>query len=143
MGWTSYLEDIIDKLNSDLDRVKRDASVGLNQSAHVQALIRVCERFLAAINEHLDLATDPKLDLAHELFTLRETNALLSRRLNNMEEADRKLKELTVKHAELQKRFDEVNGKAAKRFAEIKEMEKRYGRLEKEYARGGKHRRKG
>lgn len=85
MGWASYLEDIIDKLNSDLDRVKRDTSSGLNQSAHVQALVRVCERFLVAIDEHLELATDPKLDLAHEVVTLREANASLARRLNNLE----------------------------------------------------------
>lgn len=143
MGWASYLEDIIDKLTSDLDRVKRDSSVGLNQSAHVQALVRVCERFLATINEHLEFATDPKLDMAYELTKLQETNASLLRRLNNLEEADQRLKELTVKHTELQKRFDEANGKAARRFAEIKELEKKYERLEKEYARGSKNRRKG
>lgn len=133
MGWASYLEDIVDKLNSDLNQVKRDTSEGLDRSAQVRALIRVCERFLAGINEHLELATDPDLDLA---------NASLGRRLGILEDADRRLKELTARHSELQQRFDEANGKAARRYAEIKEWEKKYERLEKEYARAGKNRRR-
>lgn len=142
MGWASYLEDIVDKLNSDLNQVRRDTSEGLDRSAQVRALIRVCERFLAGINEHLELATDPELDLANELIKLREANASLERRLGILEDADSRLQDLAAKHSELQQRFDEANGKAAKRYAEVKEWEKKYERLEKEYARAGKNRRR-
>lgn len=59
----------------------------------------------------------------------------LEREKKEMEELRQEHASLQERHSALQKDFNEVNGKSARRFAEIKELEKKYGKLEKEHLR--------
>jgi predicted nuclease with TOPRIM domain len=142
MGWASYLEDIIERLSSDLDEIRNASTPDIERPAKLRALIRVCERFIADINEHLEVATDPQLDLANELIKLKEANRRLGLKANLLEENQQRLKELETKYSNLEKRFNEVNGKSAKRYAEMKELEKKYEKLEKEHSRMGRNKRR-
>lgn len=141
MGWVSTLEDIVERLTSDLDNIKRNyrtKSSTVEDRPKLQALIRTCEKFIDDVNKHMELATSPEINLAAELLELKKENAVLRAKVKELEDTKKKLGELTEKYQTLEKDFMHVNAKSAKRFAQVKEMEDSYKRLEKSYARSGK-----
>lgn len=135
MGWASYLENIVERLNSDLNQIKKDyRDIGTKKTVstyeiekRLHALIRVCESFVRDINAHLEIATDPELSLADEVLELREKVKIL-------EDTQNKLSEMDEKCNRLQMDFDRANGRAGKNFAELEEMKKMYRKLEKDFA---------
>lgn len=78
MGYASYLEDIRDRLdrsNRDLDEVTSALGVPNPTRANRDDALRVLANakvLLRRIHQTLDLATDPQLNLAHEVEQQRE-----------------------------------------------------------------------
>jgi chromosome segregation ATPase len=72
MGFASYLEDIRDRLLENVSSInaaleQKNAS---ETRAQAKALLVACERVLDSINCHLDIATDPQVNLAFEVTEL-------------------------------------------------------------------------
>jgi seryl-tRNA synthetase len=86
----------------------------------------------------MEIATDPELNLVAELIELKEKNKVLQGKAKTLEDTKNKLDELTAKYLKLEKDFMHLNAKSAKRFAQFKEMEDYYKRLEKNFARSGR-----
>src|SRR5215218_5819914 len=140
MGWASFLENILQRLNSDLDLIKESRNADRRKPTketerHLNALIRVCEKFMAEIRTHLDLATDPDVDVAHEIIELRKQNAALTTKVALLAETEIKLANTQSRCQQLQKDFDHANGRAAKNYAQLEELDRRYKHLEKEHTR--------
>lgn len=143
MGWVSLLEDKLERLHSDLDLIRKTRPTRerrKNYSAseterHLDALIRVCESFIRDIHKHLEIATDPEMELADELLEKRKENQMLSEKARTLDETKTKLKDLTHMVNKLQKDFDAANGRAGKYYAELEECRRRYKHLEKEAVR--------
>lgn len=82
MGFVSYLEDITDRLNQGIQTWSRDLSEGSADASapdfkKFQALVLTASRDLARLVNLLDIATDPSLDLANEVNSLRAENERL------------------------------------------------------------------
>ncbi len=144
MGWVSFLEDKLERLNSDLNQIRRSRKSrdlkSKKQSIpdaerHLFALMGVCDSFMRDINKHLELATDPKLELADELLTIKRENEILNGKLKDHEQAQARLAELTQKCNQLQKDFDHANSRAGKYYAQLEDMNRQYKHLEKDYVR--------
>ncbi len=77
MGWVSYLEDIRDRVESELNRlnltVSRKPSPGEieHNKEVVQAIYRQTSALLDEINKLLEIATDPSINTAHEIRVLK------------------------------------------------------------------------
>jgi chromosome segregation ATPase len=144
MGWVSFLEDKLDRLNSDLDQIRRSRKSRDTQSKkqstsdaerHLHALIGVCEGFMRDINKHLEMATDPKLEMADELLELRKENHILRGKVKILDGTQTKTAQLAQKCSQLQKDFDNANGRAGKYYAQLEDIGRRYKHLEKEHVR--------
>lgn len=82
MGYASYLEDIRDRLDRDLDEVTSALDVPNPTRANRDDALRVLANakvLLRRIHQTLDLATDPQLNLAHEVEQQREVIRRLER----------------------------------------------------------------
>lgn len=138
MGWASTLEDIVERLTSDLEAIKRNRAentVAVDDGNKLEALIRTCERFLADVNKHLEVATAPELELADELIRSERENGRLRAQVQELERTKKSLAELSERYSELEKAFMTANANSAKRYARIKEVEADYKRLEKSHSR--------
>ncbi len=96
MGWVSKLEDIVERANESIHMSEREVA---NPPAEVWSAIRLLgdkQRKLETLHsefrsevkgldEYIDLATDPRIDLAVELKELRERNALLAEENTRMQ----------------------------------------------------------
>ena len=70
MGYASYLEDILDRSTRDLDAATSALKAPKPTSAHRDDALRAvgdAKTLLLRIRRTWDLATDPELDLAHEV----------------------------------------------------------------------------
>lgn len=78
VGYASYLEDILNRLGHDLRGLGAtlDAS-GWSTAREVEArkLLRRSEELVYDILQHWEYATDPHLDLAHELVRVKQERA--------------------------------------------------------------------
>jgi chromosome segregation ATPase len=145
MGWVSMTEDAIERISSGINQLKKynletvSPRVLQKHKQDIYDLIKTCESHMRDIRSHLDIATDPKLDLVDENKRLKarikELEKELEREKKEMEKLQQEHASLQERHSALHKDFNEVNGKSARRFAEIKELEKKYGKLEKEHLR--------
>jgi chromosome segregation ATPase len=143
MGWVSLLEDKLERLNSDLDQIRRTRPTRERRKSHsvseaerhLDALIRVCEMFMRDIRKHLELATDPEVDLADEFLEERKENQILRDRVRILDDTQTKVSDLSSQVAKLRKDFDTANGRAGKHYAELEECRRRYKHLEKEHVR--------
>jgi chromosome segregation ATPase len=102
MGYASYLEDIIHRLNSDLDKIRsevtstkipgerqRDYSTALKmQKDYLSALTKQCERVLEQV---LNIVTDPRFDATFGMLKLEEENRVLKETLASRESQIRAL----------------------------------------------------
>ncbi|GEM_PF-4573395 len=146
MGWVSTLEDIIDRLNSDLHSVKNNLNVNKSFSTDkpkLEALIRVCECLVMDINEHLKIVKNPKLDLAVKLIESEETNKNLKDKFNKSEKINKKLtdkievteqelNDLKEKYTNLQNNFIKVRSIVTQNAQKVQELETEQKRLETE-----------
>jgi chromosome segregation ATPase len=144
MGWVSFLEDKLERLNSDLDQIRRSRKTRdpklkkqstSDAERHLYALMGVCESFMRDIHKHLELATDPEVELADQLLTVKSENEILRGQLKTLNQTQTRLAELTHKCGRLQKDFDQANGRAGKYYAQLEELNRRYKHLEKEHVR--------
>ena len=75
MGYASYMEDILDRSNRDLDKAtgalaaSNISSARRDDALHALADAKVLLRKIQTV---WDVATDPQLDLAHEVMQQRE-----------------------------------------------------------------------
>jgi len=80
MGYASYFEDIRDRIADGLDRISRDIDQYIRDSHHgtarrnfrkqvetLETIRERCKELLKELDSLLDLATDPKVDLAGRL----------------------------------------------------------------------------
>jgi chromosome segregation ATPase len=72
MSWVSILEDAIERFEEGMDRLRTDLPpnperVPVEQWKSAVGLLARGEAMLAEAAKHLDLATDPAIDLAHAL----------------------------------------------------------------------------
>lgn len=103
MGYASYFEDIIQRLNSDLGKIRSEIKStkvpSERQKDYLAALTRQCERVLQQI---LNIVTDPRLDTTFGMLKLEEENRKLREKLKSKESHIKKLnRELSEMEGEL------------------------------------------
>ena len=75
MGYASYVEDILDRSNRDLDKATSALAAPNPSSALRNDALRAladARALLGTIQAAWDVATDPQLDLAHEIMRQRD-----------------------------------------------------------------------
>lgn len=127
MAWVSYLEDIIERFTAELDGFKTkidttdESSIDHRKAA--QALISQCRGLLSEVEGHLDLATDPSLDLAHENTSLKKQLKEIEIKKNSLEVTIKKL------HLDILDR----NKTIKERDNELKAVKMKYKKLSRDY----------
>ena len=126
MGYASYLEDILERSNLDLDKATSALREPILTHVNRDDALRVLANakvLLRKIHETLDLATDPELNLAHEVDQQRET----IRRL----EGDVQL----AKHARerVEQEVKRARQDTAKARAEVRRLELKNEELEAQF----------
>lgn len=121
MGYASYMEDILDRSNRDLDKARSaleapDPSIARRNDA-LRALAGA-KALLRKIQEVWDVATDPQLDLAHEVIQQRE---VIRRLEGDVEQA--KHERERVEQEVMRARQDTVKAKQEIRKLESKNQE--------------------
>jgi len=102
MGWVSYLEDVRDRLNDDLFRMKQTLSDAKTTSStggddyvdQSRAIVHACEKFLTEIVGAIDMATDPEVELVGRL---REAEAARDRLQIYLNDRDTHIHDLQMK----------------------------------------------
>jgi len=133
MGWISYLEDITDRFAAAFEQIHVEIQqspdeVTFEQKERVVALLCKGEAMLAEARSHLDLATDPTVNLAVELDLSRDQVRDLKRKLSDFESTclslakalrdkdqriqrlEGELKALKSAHSELNRKFEKAFG---------------------------------
>ncbi|MBC7161729.1 MAG: hypothetical protein H5U26_06455 [Immundisolibacter sp.] len=90
MGWVSFLEDAIERFEDSFHRLQADMpsnqeSVSVEQWRSIASLLSRGEKVLSEAAAHLDLATDPTIDLAHELMCSVEEARELKNKVNEFQ----------------------------------------------------------
>jgi small-conductance mechanosensitive channel len=103
MGYASYLEDIVQRLNSDLGKIKTEINAkkaaSEKQRDYVRALLNQCERTLTQL---LNLVTDPELDTTFGALELKEEIKKLTEKVKSRDAKVRRLnRELSEMEGEL------------------------------------------
>lgn len=108
MGWVSYIEDNLERLN---DSIRREEAALEDKKHPTEEQRRAGLRtlndakvILAEMQQHWELATSPELDLAHEIMNLKKC-------INSLQS------DLTVAKREA----GESNHESARRFAELQD----------------------
>lgn len=102
MGWTSFNEDLIERITDSIQALAEDVSPcshGISipeetRAKRIAAISGSVDKIKNALDPYMDLVTDPKLDLARENIILNRKIVVLSDRLNS---ADVKVKNLENK----------------------------------------------
>lgn len=134
MGWISYLEDITERFAAAFEQIHIEIyqspdEVTFEQKDRVIALLCRGEAMLAEARSHLDLATDPSVNLAVELDLSRDQVRELKRKLSDFESSCLSLakavreKDQRIRHAEgelkaLKSAHNELNRKFEKAFSQ-------------------------
>lgn len=121
MGFASYLEDILDRSNRDLDKATRALEVANPTRADRDEALRAlaaAKTLFRRIQQTWDLATDPQLDLAHQVQRQREA----IRRLEGDVELARHERE-RVEHELMQARQDMAKARTEVQKLELKNRE--------------------
>jgi Mg2+ and Co2+ transporter CorA len=132
MGWISYLEDITDRFTAEFEQIQIQIEqapdeVTFEQKERVVTLLCRGEAILAEARAHLDLATDPALNLAAELDLSREQVRALKHKLLDFEatclslakvarEKDQRVRQLESELKALKSSYAELNRKFEKAF---------------------------
>ena len=126
MGFASYLEDILERSNRDLDKATsalKESSLNHANQRDALHVLANAKALLGRIHQTLDLATDPQLDLAHEVKEQREA----IRRLEGDVELAGHERERVEQDLERAKRD------TAKAKAEVRRLELRNRELEEQF----------
>jgi len=130
MGWVSLLEDTLEKIQDNIRLAEtalknKDEFVEENRRASLKAL-NDAQAILARAWKHLELATSPELNLAHEIESLRRRTKVLENKLslaqqetqkaeyeaaNNyaiLQDANREISALQKKNRKLEKDFEKI-----------------------------------
>ncbi len=139
MGFASYLENIVERIASDLSNVEAVVredhveSIGPIVLPRLHVLIDECKRLLDEIRACFDLATDPQVDLAHEVMLLRHQNAYLARKAEEVDALKEELKSARHHCSELEQELVRTRIKYGGKAADVKEIGRQYKRLAKRY----------
>lgn len=116
MGFPSYKEDL-ERARDDWDHLRRQLDEPRpkgDPEAHLRALRDACDRLAARFDDLLELATDPDLQLAHEIVALqKERNDLKSAIGTNNAKHAEKIAELCQLRSELEARYSLAMRRAA------------------------------
>lgn len=80
MGYASCLEDIVDRFNDTLihpvENLLSDPQFlrQIDAEHRIRVFLDQCKLIMADLRRHLELASDPEVDLADEIFKLRKQN---------------------------------------------------------------------
>lgn len=114
MGWISYLEDITDRYTAEFEQIHNEIQqspdeIPFEQKERVVALLCRGEAMLTEARSHLDLATDPTVNLAVELDLSRDQLRGLKRKLSDFESTCLSLaKSIQVKDQRIRRLEDEL-----------------------------------
>lgn len=128
MGWVSYLEDISERLTDDLARL--DKLVAPDGTAPVNVWVEVRTVFAKALitvrdlRQHLDLATDPEVDLSARIIQLERENRRLKQELDGKSSGSR----------ELEVKVTTLTGQLADAKSRARESEKHNRKLQAQLA---------
>src|SRR5688572_3344741 len=89
MGWSSFVEDIRDRLTDDLRDLQKRLDAGdwiPNANSEARRILQRAEEAVVRLFRELDFATDPRLDLAHELFEEKATRIKIQANLVRAQE---------------------------------------------------------
>jgi chromosome segregation ATPase len=132
MGWASFLEDIRDRLTSDMHAFRAAGGEALSIGGgsvpdseilrRAQALFNACERVLADIQSKLEMAADPGLDMAYEIDHLTHERKRLHQEIRDLEARREGLRE-RIATLESRERGLKDELRAEKRRSELKDQE--------------------
>jgi predicted ribosome quality control (RQC) complex YloA/Tae2 family protein len=134
MAWVSMIEDICERFEADIESISRQLDEEQTQRdlsasrEKLNALIRVSQSFVRDLQQHMELATSPDIDLAATNQQLQLENGRLQIRVTQLEDLQQNVQGL-------EKMRDEAITKAAKREAALGEAQRRIDQLEKELKR--------
>jgi predicted ribosome quality control (RQC) complex YloA/Tae2 family protein len=134
MAWVSMIEDICERFGADIESISRQLDEEQTQRdlsasrEKLNALIRVSQSFVRDLQQHMELATSPDIDLAATNQQLQLENGRLQIRVTQLEDLQQNVQGL-------EKMRDEAITKAAKREAALGEAQRRIDQLEKELKR--------
>lgn len=89
MGYASFLEDIIERMNREILKPFKDEVLESMDKTHIlyprlEAFYRVCLQMKKNIEEKLDWATNPEMDQAFELEKMESENNILISENNDL-----------------------------------------------------------
>jgi hypothetical protein len=101
MGWSSLLEDIIDRLNSELFQISSNDPLGgkLKTSDQLDGIKTTCERLLRDLKKHLSLTTNESLDLADTIIKLEQEKKGLLKTANTLNQTLEEKQKLLIRKA--------------------------------------------
>lgn len=120
MGWSSYLEDITDRLTDGLDRLGRLKADAPNHSVaetrlYMDAWIAQARGLLNEVQSCLNYATEPALDMAYQVRVLEKEKRDLEQELRKSQAHVRKISEsklqLRQQLEDLQHKYDEIEAR--------------------------------
>ena len=126
MGYASYLEDILERSKLDLDMATSALKEPDITHVNREDALRVLESakvLLREIHQTLDLATDPQLNLAHEI----EQQRAVIRRLQGDVELAKHERE------RVEQEVDRARQDTAKAKAEVRRLELKNRKLEAQF----------
>ena len=130
MGYPSLREDMLERLTEGLSALLRDDERGFQrrtlaeEEARLDAIARVQKQIRRVLEEHLDIATTPGIDLAQKTKELEAEISALKDDLANAKQ----------EHKKEQVRTREAFQQIAQRDAQISALKKEIDRLEMKIA---------
>lgn len=147
MGFPSYKEDI-ERAREDWDHLRQqlgEAHPSGDPEAHLRALREACDRLAAKFDALLELATDPDLQLAHEVVALRkDRNDLKSMLGTNDAKHAQEIAEFKRARSELESAYAGLRRKAegdlAAKEREVRSLQEKISKLQQtlEFERAGR-----
>jgi chromosome segregation ATPase len=138
MGAVSLLEDAIERWGSDLEALRKKLTAAGQPSIYAHAdELEAMERTLSTIKHHLELATDPNLNLEGELANERLMNKELQKQMSNLHmlhanEKTNLKRALRAKVSGLESKNKELQQKLEIREDEVKTLRGRIKQLQTE-----------
>ncbi len=126
MGWASYLEDISERLTDDLARLEKlvgpKGAAPVNVWVEVRTVLTKASNTVRDLQNHLDLATDPDVELSARVIELERENRRLRQELDGKSSGSR----------ELEVKVTTLMGQLADAKSRAKESEKRNRKLQEQ-----------
>ena len=154
MGFASYLDSIRDKINIELHSLREIS----NESSRarpddpflvkkISSLIRVCEDLLQTVEQHEEIASDPSMDMSHEILRLagevergKEENGRLSRIVETYVGYKDKYEKIERERKIMERQLTDAVSKTGRQAGQLYELKKKYSKLEKEVKKAARRR---